>query len=86
MRQVLQSGGSEIAGTLEQMAIGGWQIRFLAAHPHRACLRGHRGKPHQEGDIVNLLSRWPGELRIRPDDAIDCTTGNGRVVAGQVRP
>lgn len=69
---------------MEQMAIGGWQIRFLAAHLHRAYLRDHRSKLYQAGDIVNLLSRWLEWSRIQDrthaDDAIDGTAGNGRTV------
>jgi hypothetical protein len=62
---------------IEQMAIGGWQIRFLAAHLHRAYLRDHRSKLYQAGDIVNLPSRWLEWARIQDrthaDDAIDGT-------------
>jgi hypothetical protein len=67
------------------MAIGGWQIRFLAAHLHRAYLRDHRSKLYQAGDIVNLPIRWLEWSRIQDsrthaDDAIDGTAGNGRIV------
>jgi len=74
-----------IADVLEQMAIDGWQTRFLAAHLLRACLRIRRSRLYQEGDIMNLLTRWSKWSRVRSDDAINSTTGNGRVVVGQVR-